>query len=276
MIQMAIVSEPRETPPLASHARIAAWGDPGGRRDSQRPRGVDARPLACALALASLMLATAGCPDQPANTAASERDSPGLADRIRSKLSTCSQVSKGLFKTDEGQKTPPEIAICSYGEAIFWRADMDIDCDGKVTTHCNSKADPDFQPQTSAVTSTGEYLEAESVPYVVIPRPSDRFDHAAAGVHLGAVVMVVYGDKIEYGVFADTGPAGIIGEASYAMAKRLGIDPDPSTGGTDETVLYVAFKGKASVPARLEDHAEAVRVGQARTKAVFADLMGSP
>ncbi len=39
----------------------------------------------------------------------------------------------------------------------------------------------------------------------------------------------------------DTGPDEIIGEASYATAKALGIDPDPETGGTDSGVTYIVF-----------------------------------
>jgi len=31
---------------------------------------------------------------------------------------------------------------------------------------------------------------------------------------------------VQYGIFADEGPQGIIGEASYAMATLLGVDPD--------------------------------------------------
>ncbi len=56
---------------------------------------------------------------------------------------------------------------------------------------------------------------------------------------------MIYKGKIEYGIIGDTGPDDIIGEASYAMAKSLGIDPDPSTGGTDDEVVYVAFTGKS-------------------------------
>jgi len=95
---------------------------------------------------------------------------------------------------------------------------------------------------------------------VVIPNPSGRWSYAAAGIQLGAVVAVVYGDKVEYGVFADTGPAEIIGEASYAMARSLGIDPDPATGGTDSPVAYLVFPGSRVSP--VESHTAAVSLGQ--------------
>ena len=60
----------------------------------------------------------------------------------------------------------------------------------------------------------------------------------------------------------EEGPDNIIGEASYAMATLLGIDPDPATGGTGSGVTYIAFTGPTSVVNKIEDHAEAVRLGQ--------------
>jgi hypothetical protein len=46
------------------------------------------------------------------------------------------------------------------------------------------------------------------------------------------------------------------------MAKALGIDPDPSTGGTDKGVTYIVFSGKGAVPPVLEDHAAATKLGE--------------
>ena len=193
-----------------------------------------------------------------------------IADRIRARLATCAQVSKGLYKTDDQPSAPASVPVCELGaDAVYWTADMDIDCDGVVTPRCSKKTDPAFQPGTAAETSKGTALTADELPYVVVPSPSATFDYRKFGLELGTVVMVIYGDKIEYGIIGDTGPKTIIGEASYAMAKNLGIDPNPSTGGTDGPVLYIAFKGKAAVVKKNEDHAEAVAIGKARASAVF-------
>lgn len=199
------------------------------------------------------------------------------ADQLRERLANCTkQASKGLYKTDDEASAPAEIPICDFGEAYFWKADMDIDCDGKITPTCNEDTDDAFQPDTSLHTAAGAPLDASTLPYVVIPSVSSRFNHNTAGIPLGTVVMVVYGDKVEFGVFADTGPSNIIGEASYAMASRLGINPDPQTGGTTpqgaKDVLYVAFKGPGAVVTTPEDHNEAVTVGEARMNAVFPGL----
>ena len=69
-------------------------------------------------------------------------------------------------------------------------------------------------------------------------------------------------ESVEYGVFGDEGPKAIIGEASYAMAVKLGIDPDPSTGGTDSGVTYIAFTGPGAVVPKIEDHQGAVTLGE--------------
>jgi hypothetical protein len=130
--------------------------------------------------------------------------------------------------------------------------------------------DPSFQAQTSATDSHGNYLDAATLPYVVVPLPSARFDYSAAGLQFGSVIAVIYQDKVEYGVFGDEGPTSIIGEASYRMAQLLGIDPDPSTGGVDSGVAYIAFTGPSAVTMVIEDHDEAVRIGTAKAQALIA------
>ena len=151
--------------------------------------------------------------------------------------------------------------MCGLVGAVFWQADMDIDCDGKTTTQCNSTTDPSYQNQTAATDSQGNPLDAAALPYVVVPSNGTRFNYTNAGLKMGSVVAVIYGGKIEYGILGDTGPVNIIGEASYAMAKNLGIDPDPKVGGVDKGVTYVAFTGTAAVVKKKEDHTEAVTLG---------------
>lgn len=188
---------------------------------------------------------------------------PPTAAELLALLGSCNKVG-GDYKTDDEPGLPSNISICGLNGAVFWKADMDIDCDGKPSTVCNKSTDPAFQAQTSATDSKGAFLDASKLPYVVIPLPSTRFDYAKAGLELGTVVAVIYNGKVEYGVFGDEGPDNIIGEASYAMAQLLGIDPDPATGGTDTGVTYIAFTGKASVVAKIEDHTAATTLGQQR------------
>jgi hypothetical protein len=193
---------------------------------------------------------------------------PGAAELL-ALTASCDEIGAGRYATDYGE--PETIAVCGLVGAVFWHADMDIDCDGQPSAACNWDTDPSFLPQTSAKDSNGEFLDASLLPFLVIPGASWRFDYADHGIELGSVGAVVYQGRVEYGVFADQGPDEIIGEASYAMAERLGIDPDPAIGGTPDGVSYVIFTGPSGVVSTIEDHDEAIAVGEARAAQLVAD-----
>ncbi|MGC5394961.1 glycoside hydrolase family 75 protein [Streptomyces sp. DT20] len=182
---------------------------------------------------------------------------------LLAKVSSCSQISNGKYRTDE--ETSATVPVCGANGAVFWKADMDIDCDGQVTTACNEDTDPWFQDDTAFHTSGDKPLSAEKLPYVVVPSSSSIWNYSSAGIKGGGVVAVIYGGKVEYAVVGDTGPDKIIGEASYATAKALGIDPDPETGGAESGVTYILFKNSKVSP--IESHDAAVTAGDALAKA---------
>ncbi|MFF1921870.1 glycoside hydrolase family 75 protein [Streptomyces sp. NPDC058221] len=198
-------------------------------------------------------------------SSAGERPSPGVregsvsAADLLAKVSSCSQISNGTYRTDE--EASATVPVCGKNGAVFWKADMDIDCDGQVTTACNEDTDPWFQDDTAFHTSGDKPLSAEKLPYVVVPSSSGIWDYSGAGIKGGGVVAVIHGDRVEYAVVGDTGPDKIIGEASYATAEALGIDPDPKTGGTESGVTYILFKD--SVVSPIESHDAAVTAGEA-------------
>lgn len=171
----------------------------------------------------------------------------------------------GDYSTDYGAEA--DISICALEGAVFFHADMDIDCDGYRTAECNEDTDPWFY----AATAMGDHIAAAELPYVVLPLPSERFNASDFDIELGAVVAVIYQGQLRYGAFVDLGPKEIIGEASYAMAELFGIDPNPATGGTSERVTYIAFSGEsARVPEHeILDHARAVDIGKARAAALL-------
>jgi len=191
---------------------------------------------------------------------------PTAADLL-AKLAACTSIG-GLYSDNAGD--PGTVSICGASNAVFWKADLDVDCDGVMSTHCNITTDPDYQNQTAATDSHGAPLDAAALPYVVVPGHSTRWDYRTADLHFGSVFAVIYQDKVAYGVFGDLGPTAIIGEASYAMAASLGIDPDPSTGGASSGVTYIAFTGTAAVAAPIENHDAAVAIGVAHARALIA------
>jgi len=210
---------------------------------------------------------TGGSSGGSGGTGGSGGSTAPTAAQLLAKTTTCNQASVGKYATDEGASST--VPICRLNGAFFWKADMDIDCDGKITSTCNINTDPDFQNQTSAETSTGTPMDAALTPYFVIPLPSSRFDYTKNNIVLGQVDAVIFNGKVVYGVFADEGPNNIIGEASNAMAKALGIPADPSNGGVDSGVTYMVFTGSAGVVSPIEDHTKATSVGIARANAML-------
>ncbi|MFC8620973.1 glycoside hydrolase family 75 protein [Streptomyces anulatus] len=185
-----------------------------------------------------------------AGTDATEATAGELLAEVRG----CARISKGAYRTDSGSPRAT-VPVCDTTDAVFWKADMDIDCDGRRTRACNRKTDPYFLPETAFQSSRGEPLDSAVLPHVVVPGPGKVWDYRKSGLTGGSVVAVVYRDRVRYGVIGDTGPTGIIGEASYAMAKALGIDPDPSTGGAESGVTYIAFKNSRVSPIESRERA---------------------
>lgn len=201
----------------------------------------------------------AGGPDAPGGVDAPE--GPGLptAAELRAALATCDPVVGGAYAKDSGGAAT--VSICGGAGFVHWTADLDIDCDGKESAQCNLDTDPYFMDSTAAVDSAGDPLDAAALPFVVLPGRGTRWDYRDSGLAMGSVFAVVYGDRVAYGVAGDVGPAAIIGEASYGMAVALGIDPDPSSGGTDDDVLYIGFTGDDAEADPIEDHDLAAALG---------------
>jgi len=233
--------------------------------------------VACGSSNPSFPAADASAPDSqgtpvpdgssPADTSTAPDAGPDGGDVIQQLLaltSGCANNLGGDYKAKSDPSSPANIPICGLNGAIYFNADMDIDCDGIESTTCNAQTDPSYQGQTSAMDSMGNWLDATVTPYVVIPLPSSRWDYTMADVHLGSVAIVIYNGQMAYGIFGDEGPQDIIGESSVAMANLLGIDSDPATGGVDTGVTYIVFTGSSGVVTKNEDHAEATTVGQAR------------
>jgi hypothetical protein len=230
------------------------------------------RSLSCLVLLAAFVASCAAPddgdlpgddPDDAVAAQSSDVDS-ALVQALLAKTAGCTVASNGKYKTDG--ETGATVNICALHGAYFWKADMDVDCDGKRTSVCNENTDPWYQSQTSAQDSHGHPLDASRLPYVVIPLPSSRFKYAQRGIHLGQVVAVIYNGKLKFGVFGDEGPSNIIGESSYAMAKALGIDSNPESGGVDSGVTYIVFTGNDAVAQTIEDQGLAATIGNRRAQ----------
>ena len=92
------------------------------------------------------------------------------------------------------------------------------------------------------------YVDAASVPYIVLPGPWRK---AAVGVVLGCKATVEdtrTGKVLEAAGVLDFGPRAKLGEASIACAEFFGIPSSPKSGGTSEKrFIYTFFPGIPAV-----------------------------
>lgn len=170
---------------------------------------------------------------------------------------------------------PKNVSLFSLTNATFWTADMDIDSDGRETPLCNKLRDPDFQNELSCDTD----IAADETPYFVIPagKPANS---KKRGIEIGQVAAVIYSNQVVYAVFLDEcGVKGLIGEASIATAKLLGVNADPKTGGTEGPVTYLVFtgaSGRITNPKDYANHQLAVEIGVRCAKELLAQYTTPP
>lgn len=175
---------------------------------------------------------------------------------------SCDAIGGGMkLATDAG--ADPTVQICELEGAIWWRADFDVDCDGALDEPCLS-ADS-REPTTSAVDQAGEPLSASLTPFVTVPMPDDTFDYTDQDTMLGSVVAVLWKGKMVFAPIGNEGTSGIIGEGSWALAEKLGLNSDPVDGGIDRGVTFIVFTGDDTVvtPVDSESSAESIGMEQA-------------
>jgi hypothetical protein len=170
---------------------------------------------------------------------------------LLNKVAACGASStaiKGGFGLDGGSGN---LSMYRCQNAVYWKADMDVDCDGIQTPPCDT--DLQGQPQTSIVDDapSGD-VDPTKLPYFVIPLGDPETNwYQQFGIELGQVGAVIYKGNVRYGIFADEAGGAFIGEASYAMcalflgkATSSGDPCDPNEGGIDPAeVTYITFTG---------------------------------
>lgn len=189
------------------------------------------------------------------------------ATDLLARLGECHQISRGRYRTDADDSAT--VPVCGTRDAVFWKADLDVDCDGQPTARCNRRTDPQFTAATAVQQSDGRHLNAETLPYIVVPAPSRIWNPRKDGVQGGSIAAVIYRGRIQYAVVGDTGPGDLIGEASYATARGLGIRADPSGGGAPSGVTYIVFRNSRVHP--VEDDAAVAALGARLARLLVVD-----
>ncbi|KAM0752101.1 Chitosanase-domain-containing protein [Meredithblackwellia eburnea MCA 4105] len=126
---------------------------------------------------------------------------------------------------------------------VWWASNMDVDCDGGSTSDNACSNDQSHQTQTTFKDSSGKWVDAVSIPYVVIDDDSD-FSPEKLGIQPMSAVAVVCNGKLTFGVWADTNGDGSMGEVSLKLAQTcFGSGMTGNSGHDAPDVLYVAFIG---------------------------------
>jgi hypothetical protein len=147
---------------------------------------------------------------------------------------------------------PNFIGKLESGE-IFFDSSLELDTDGWPDGE--HAGDPDWQPDTSLRLPDHSSLDANTIPYFVLPLPPSW--PAQFGIQLGDYAAVVFGQKLAFAIFGDRGPRTKIGEGSIALLRRLGeerIRPDGTVrnAGMGPRVITIVFPGSGDLSDRVD------------------------
>jgi len=95
------------------------------------------------------------------------------------------------------------------------------------------------------------YVNSEAVPFFVLPTALVSLGNIHIG-DIGYVFNTATGLGC-YAIYADSGPAGSLGEGSIYLANQIGLNSDPRTGGTSSGIIdYIIFPqsgyGQGTIP----------------------------
>jgi glycosyl hydrolase group 75 (putative chitosanase) len=199
------------------------------------------------------------------------RPDPQCADtmgKIAGDLASAQEIENGFLG-------PPRfVAKLASGELYFDTA-LELDTDGWPQGH--GKGDPSWQPQTSLCYGNGSSLDANKVPYFVLPLPKSWAGQFR--INLGDYAAVICKGQVAFAVFGDQGPHNKLGEGSIQLLRALGHERIKSDGhvinaGIDSGVVTIVFPGSGAADDRAN---EAVLLAAIETKgkARFAALSGA-
>jgi hypothetical protein len=143
---------------------------------------------------------------------------------------------------DVVQGVPIELITTAGGsEIVHFVADADIDADGSGG---NLYHDPCFQPDTTLHGPDGRALNANQVPFAVVP---PQVIQKTQGIVLGSECLITntITKRQVLCVVGDVGPTSKVGEISVAAARAIGVPPNPVHGGECRKVIdYEVRVGK--------------------------------
>lgn len=171
------------------------------------------------------------------------------------------------------------------GNVLFWESKMAIDADGSPTPSVLASSSGSNEHTSLEFAHQAAAINPEAVPYFVLPEGDFVKEF---GIKLGALGVVIFGDKIAGAIFADEGPPSKIGEASIRVHELVRGAAAPWKGdpankiirdvSVEQGVLYFVFPSThfdidEFGPARQTDMAAAIH---AAAMAEFGRLKAAP
>ncbi len=191
-------------------------------------RGVRAAQLMMRAAKPSTLATPGDKPSTPDATAAAQG---GRASQVRadSTLGTYQGGVGGIKVAKDNGKAG----------AVQFKAGMNVDTDGGSSA--TSKSDKYYQGQTSMKFAGGKSLDADKLPFVVLPPALAK----ATGAKLGDLVEVQQNGKKAYAIYGDNGPGSKIGEASIQIARQFDKKASPNRAASG-TFTYTVLPGSGA------------------------------
>ena len=161
------------------------------------------------------------------------------------RLGTITQKLAAAAKVEFPFDTHPKAVLQLASGELFYESRLTLDTDGSVF----ASQDPTGDSQTSIQNADGTPVDADAIPYFVLP---EKNFYQQFGIRLGDIAAVIYRDKIAFAVFADEygdqQTEEQLGEGSIALHRLLGHETITADGrlineGIDSGVITIVFPG---------------------------------
>jgi hypothetical protein len=126
---------------------------------------------------------------------------------------------------------------------VEFTAKMAVCCDGMPVNTYDDK----YWQKGTAYYNNGKYLNADKVPYIVVPPLIiENVDPIVLGC-MGLAINLTKG-YVASAIVGEVGPGSKIGEGSCELCRRIGLDPNPNHGGTLAHIIhYILWPGIPAV-----------------------------
>ena len=168
---------------------------------------------------------------------------------FRAKMAICADGAPRAYNKDD---TKALDYLRNAGRPGAWWA-LVTDNTGAPVIQGPGDPAPGYYVSTTALTnpntdpkSPAHYIDASTIPYIVLPGHRFPSFTTTKKLHLGDVGVAynTANEALSFAQFCETGPAKDIGEGSIALATALGINANAKNGGVNgRQIVYAVFPG---------------------------------